>query len=48
MGRHLVQEDERGGALNIVNELGLGEDKPDQKRLLLSRGAVLGGRIFGP
>ncbi len=40
MGRHLVQKDERGGAFELLDQLGLGENEPDQKRLLLARGAV--------
>src|SRR3972149_11737494 len=48
MGRHLVQKDERGGAFQLLDQFGLGEIEPDQKRLLLARGAERRGGIFGP
>src|SRR3989337_116865 len=48
MGRHLVQKDERGGAFQLLDQFGLGENEPDQERLLLARGAERRGGIFGP
>ena len=48
MRRNFVQEHQRRDAFDLPDQLGFGEDKPDQKRLLLARGAVLGRCIFGP
>src|SRR3990170_4254055 len=48
MGRHLVQKDQGGGAFQLLDQFGLGENEPDQKRLLLARGAERRGGIFGP
>jgi hypothetical protein len=36
MRRNLVQKDERRDAFEFLDELSFGEDKPDQKRLLLA------------
>src|SRR3990170_2955681 len=36
MGRHLVQKDEGRDALKLLDQFGLGENEPDQKRLLLA------------
>ena len=48
MGRHLVQQDQRRDAFKLLDQLGLGEDEPDEKRLLLARGALRGRRVFRP
>ena len=36
MGRHLVQEDQRSSALDLLDQLDLGKNEPDQKRFLLA------------
>ena len=47
MGGHLVEQDERGGAFELGNQLGLGQNEPQQERLLLARGAGFGERFVG-
>src|SRR5680860_638009 len=36
MGRHLVQKHEWGRTFKLLDQLGLGENEPDQKRLLFA------------
>jgi len=47
MGRHLVQKDQGGYPFELPDQLGLGEDQPEQKGLLLARRAVWRGGILG-
>src|SRR5262245_13891931 len=47
MSRDLVQKDEGGAPFERLDELGLGENEPDEEGLLLARGALRGRRLVG-
>src|SRR4029450_6498323 len=48
MGDHLVQQEQRGMAVEIVaHRPGMGQDGADQQGLLLAGGAVLGSHVLG-
>ena len=48
MGRDLVEQNEGRDARHAANELRVGQDEADQKRLLLARGGEIAGMSFGP